>query len=327
MSGAPNLWRRHYRQFIYALVFLCVLLPMFFNVVCKVRVNDQTKGVFDAVEHLADMRHAAITNTEAQLAAARADTAKDTGLVARLDAHLARLRMNTNGVLLLSCDYAPDVGPELQPMSIAIMRHAFKNGAKVVLVSPCGPAAVQIALKDIDVATRQTTNWYSPRVEGRDYVFLGFRPGMFNLLMAMGENIASAYGTDNAGRKLETMPFMQGIRNYDDIELVVSVTGYVGVPETWLQVVKTKFKRPLGLGLTAVSVAEYYPYLQSGQIIGLLPGLRGAAEYETATGKPDIACRRMFSQVCSHLLVIALIVVGNIEFILARRAARSRHDA
>jgi hypothetical protein len=36
----------------------------------------------------------------------------------------------------------------------------------------------------------------------------------------------------------------------------------------------------VAVGVTAVMAADMYPYLQSGQLIGMLSGLKGAAEYE-----------------------------------------------
>lgn len=310
-------WQRHYRHIIYVLVFLCVLLPMFLPVKLRVNVSPPTRNVFNAVDTLAAARHDAITNLEAMIAA----TTNRTG-IARLKERLDRLRMNTNGVLMLSCDFAPDTAPELEPMAVAILRHAFARNVRVLALTPSTVTGVQLAEKIIGVAARQSTNLYSARVDGRDYLFLGFRPNMFQLLMAMGENISHAYVTDNAGRDLATQPFMRGIQNYNDIDLIVSITGYTGVPEMWIQVAHTRNKRPLGFGFTAVGVTDYYPYLHSKQIIGLLAGLRGAAEYEIASGLPDAACGRMFSQFCSHLLVIVLVIVGNIEFIYYRRRTR-----
>jgi hypothetical protein len=139
------------------------------------------------------------------------------------------------------------------------------------------------------------------------------------LLLAIGESIEEAFGTDNSGRPIGELPFMQSVDTYDDVELAITITGYVGVPETWLAAAKTRYNKSLAFGLTAVSVADYYPYIQSDQIVGLLAGLRGAAEYEQAIGVPDSACQRMLAQLFAHLLVAVLVLVGNVEFILRRR--------
>jgi hypothetical protein len=66
-------------------------------------------------------------------------------------------------------------------------------------------------------------------------------------------------------------------------------------------------------GCTAVSTPEYYPYLQSGQLRGLLGGMAGAAEYELARHeRQGAATRGMDAQSLAHLFVAICIVVGNL---------------
>ena len=76
--------------------------------------------------------------------------------------------------------------------------------------------------------------------------------------MQMGENIISAYESEYAGHDLNSLPIMKGIRNYGEIDAVVLLTGYVGMPEIWINVGKTKFGKDVGLGMTAVSAADYF---------------------------------------------------------------------
>jgi len=71
--------------------------------------------------------------------------------------------------------------------------------------------------------------------------------------------------------------------------------------------------------VTAVMGPENYPYLNSGQLKGLVAGLKGAAEYETLLGKPAIATRGMPAQSAVHILIIVLIVIGNILYLVEKR--------
>ncbi|MCB5247597.1 MAG: hypothetical protein LHW57_06195, partial [Candidatus Cloacimonetes bacterium] len=48
----------------------------------------------------------------------------------------------------------------------------------------------------------------------------------------------------------------------------------------WLTYARPKFGTNIAVGVTAVMAADQYPYLQTGQFIGMLSGLKGAAEYE-----------------------------------------------
>ncbi len=48
----------------------------------------------------------------------------------------------------------------------------------------------------------------------------------------------------------------------------------------WFTYARPKFGLNVAVGVTAVMAADMYPFLQSGQLIGMLAGLKGAAEYE-----------------------------------------------
>jgi hypothetical protein len=61
-----------------------------------------------------------------------------------------------------------------------------------------------------------------------------------------------------------------------------------------------------------VSAPEYYPYVQAGQLTGLLGGLSGAAEYEDLVGKRADAARGMDAQSVGHLMILVFIIAGNL---------------
>lgn len=313
MSTLSTSWlERNYRQIIYVLVVLCVLVPAFITVRLRLRPSAATRGLFEAVDGIPAARQAAIAALEKELAQSTTNNEA-------LAAHVTRLRQHTNGVLLISLDFDPSVAPELTPQAEIIIRHAFMRGIAVVAVTVANPLGAQLAQSIIERAAREPHGRYPIKRAGHDYVYLGFRPGYFNLILQMGEDFARAFGTDYAGTPVAEIPCMRGIKNLQDVDLVAVITGYVGTPETWLQVVKTKYNRPLGMGMTAVSVADYTPYVHSKQFVGLLPGLRGAAEYEMALEAPGAGTRGMLAQLATHLLIIVLIACGNLLFFFQRR--------
>jgi hypothetical protein len=62
----------------------------------------------------------------------------------------------------------------------------------------------------------------------------------------------------------------------------------------------------------------YYPFLDSGQMQGMLVGAKGAAELEILVDRPAKASRIMNVQSWAHLLIILLIVIGNLGYIFTR---------
>jgi hypothetical protein len=225
--------------------------------------------------------------------------------------------------LLLVFDYDPSTEPELAPMATAILRHCFARKIRVILYGglyPQGAGMAQLALEEVarefDVES------------GSDYAFLGYVPGVGAVILSIGEDIKNTFGRDYYGVDLDSLPMLAGVKNYDDIPLVVDMSGG-SVPQLWMLYAGARYGEDIGVGTTAVSAAQYYPFLQTGQFVGMLGGLKGAAEYEKLND--DLGVRQdrkratigMGSQSISHLLMIALIVLGNIGFFVAGRKRRS----
>ncbi len=311
-------WERHYRKITYIAVFLIVLAGMFKKAPLDLHVSAPTQGLYDTVAAIPEMRREAIARVEGELVDARAEQPPDEQEIQELEEHLGRLRMNTNGVLLICFDFDPGTAPELRPMAEAILHHVFRENIKVIGNVGYNVISAQLAQNIMENVASRPDAAYEPKAAGEHYIFLGYRPNAFMVYMQMGEDIITAYETDYAGNDLNTVPIMKGVRNYGEIEMIVNLTGYVGSPEMWMNVGKTKFNKHVGLGMTAVSAADYFPYIQSKQIVGLLSGLRGAAEYETAIHRPSVAVQRMRPQLYAHTLAIVLIVIGNVELLVSK---------
>ena len=84
---------------------------------------------------------------------------------------------------------------------------------------------------------------------------------------------------------------------------------------------------PLIYGCTAVMAVEAYPYLRSGQVQGMLNGLTGAGQYESLLNKPGFGSRMSASLSWAHFLILALIVLGNVAMVAARKRAAVRGAA
>ena len=221
-------------------------------------------------------------------------------------------------VILLSFDFEPGGKPELYPMAIALLRHGFQKNLKVLGVTlwPAGAGLAESALTQ--VAREQG------KERGKDFVFLGYAPGEANAVISMGQDFHAAFPTDYAGTKITEIPLLANVHSLRDIPYVLSLSvGFPGI-ETWYVYGKEKYGFELGGGCTAVSVPRFYPLLDTGQINGLLGGLRGAAEYELLIGKQGKAAAGMDAQSATHFLIIFLIVVCNTAYFLTGQAKARR---
>jgi hypothetical protein len=119
-----------------------------------------------------------------------------------------------------------------------------------------------------------------------------------------------------------TLPLMKGVKDIKSIGLVIEVTGLSGMTETWIGLIQGPYRTPFASAYTAVMAPGYYPFLDSGQMKGMLVGAKGAAEMETLVHRPGKATAIMNVQSWAHVLIIALIIIGNLGYVLARARAQ-----
>jgi hypothetical protein len=201
------------------------------------------------------------------------------------------------------------------PMTRTALRQLWQKNCKVVVTVlwPGGPGLVDRVIAE--VATEFPGKRY-----GVDWVNLGYKPGNEAVMVLMGQGILTAFPYDYRGNPTPSLPIMQRARSYADFPLLVSISsGYPGTKE-WVQQVQARFHLPMVAGVTAVSVPEFYPYIQSGQLAGMLGGMAGAAEYEQLRAETDgDATRGMGAQSLAHVFVALCIVMGNVVHRSARR--------
>jgi hypothetical protein len=163
--------------------------------------------------------------------------------------------------VMLSFDYGPSSEPELNPMSAAIMRHLFMREVRVMVVAIFPLGGVQIAIREVARITSEFDLEY-----GVDYVNLGYKDGGQAPMKAMGVSIQDVFPADVETTPTEGMPIVEDVRNYGDIEVVITLaTGIIG--EWWANLVNAQFGVDVAVGCTAVSAPKYYAYLRSGQMI------------------------------------------------------------
>ena len=131
--------------------------------------------------------------------------------------------------------------------------------------------------------------------------------------------------------KTDAIEILDGVKSLKDYPLVVVLTGGTTGVQWWLMYAKERIGLNMGGGCTGDSAMQVYPFLQSGQLCGLIPGIKGAAEYETLldedrVDEPGAGTRRMVPQTMGHLVIILFVLIGNAAYMAKRRKGRRRPD-
>ncbi len=235
-------------------------------------------------------------------------------------------KLNEGDIIFLGIDYDPNALAELHPMSYAIAEQAFRKKLRVIFVtlSQNGPGMADQAIRDISDSVKLDKTYNGVFYPGReikngiDYVFLGYKPYPALVILGMGQNFRIPFPSDYYGTPLDSIPMMKGVMNYDQVKCVIDFAAG-NVADMWISYGQGRYNFPLALGMTGVMGADYYPYLNSGQIFGIMGGLLGAAQYEKLADNPGPAIDGMRIQVYAHIVIILFIIIGNIGFLVSRR--------
>lgn len=237
--------------------------------------------------------------------------------------------LRPGSIVLVAIDYDPNNLAELHPMTYALVEHCWRRKVKTIFtsLSQNGPGMADQAIRDISDSLKQDQTYNGELFKGRevvngvDYTFLGYKPYYALVILGMGQDFRLPFPADYYGTPLDSIPMMRGVLNYDQVACVIDVSGG-NITDAWISYGQGRFNFPLALGLTGVMTAQYYPFLGSGQVFGIMGGLLGAAQYEALADNPGRAKDGMKVQLWAHMVIILFILIGNVGFFASRRRQR-----
>lgn len=227
-------------------------------------------------------------------------------------------KLQAGDKMLMAFDYSIGGGPDVDPQAQVVLAHALSRGVKVV--------AVAFVDTGLSYAVKAIEKWESAgKVYGTDILLLGYAPGVEPAISAFAQSITTVFPTEARGKPTSSYPIMDGIETAGDFQLIAQFATGIPGPAEWIRQVVTRYKVPLGCGVVAVMGPQNAPYLQSGQLVGLLGGgLKSAAEYEIAVKMPGAATAAMDAQSMGHMVIVLFVVLGNLLFLSERREQKVR---
>ncbi len=220
--------------------------------------------------------------------------------------------LSPGSTIIVSFDHEASALPEIRPLALAVLRHAFSRNVRVI------GTALLAEGTGVGYRLMQQTAREFGKDYGSDWVYLGFKPQYIAAILSMGESFSRTYPEDYLGQVYSDLPLLNDINTYDDIAGVVSVADG-SLTTHWIEYAGSRYNVKIAGAVTAAMITTYDPYLASGQMDAMVGGLRGAAEYEKLIKTGGGGERGMLAQTVSHLYVLALIVVGNLAYFLTRR--------
>ena len=233
--------------------------------------------------------------------------------------------------VLVSFEYGASTKPEIHPMAVAVLQHLFGRGVKVYTV-PLWPEGLMMAKYSLEEVVE--SNLFNIN-EHIDYVSLPYKAGGEVIIRGIATDLRSVFTQDVNNILLNEIQMMEGVNKVSDFDLVFDLSAGVPGNAEWVQFACDEHKVPLTSGCTSIMVTDAIPYVESGQIKGILAGMPGAAEYEQmvfnyliqnddfivkdAIIQAGKATSRMSAQSIAHVIMVLFIILGNISYYIIRK--------
>jgi len=227
--------------------------------------------------------------------------------------------------VLLSFDFDPAMAPEVQPMANAVTRHCMVKGHKIIFMSlfATGQGLLTQSLGQI------MREEFPEKADGVDYVNIGYKAGNEGVLNVIVSDFKKMFPADVNSVPYDSIEVFDGIRSCKDVDFIFSIGGGKPGVKEWVLFVGDPGRVPIAGGVAAVVAPQMYPYYPK-QLLGIMGGIKGAAEYESELIRryPRFAdveapgLRMMGPQTLAHLVIMAFIVLGNVSYFVGRRRER-----
>jgi len=218
--------------------------------------------------------------------------------------------------VLIDVRFSPASAGEMVPAYSSMLAHLLKKpGVRVAwfVTSLSGAIYADDGIRMFEAAGK---------VYGKDIAQMGFLAGEETAIAAVSQDIFKAFPSDSRGTKSDQLEVLKGIKNAKDFALVLNMSdGGLG-PLGWVRQANMPFGTKVISLLSQVMVPSAIPYYQAKQVVGLVSGLQGGAEYEQMLGTPGRGMASMGAQTFGHLYLVALVILANISYLVTRGASK-----
>lgn len=168
--------------------------------------------------------------------------------------------------------------PESRGLLTAVLQHIWNRpGVGYVLVgtNPDDP----MFLTGVINGLQNPQN----KVYGKDWVNLGYLPGEEIAFAAVAKDIKGAVKADFSGNPLTRSPLLDKVNSAPDFALLVA-TPQGGQVEEIMRQFYTPYHMKIIMVGPAFTIPLAQPFYRAGQLVSVLGGLSGGAEYEKLMG-------------------------------------------
>lgn len=234
--------------------------------------------------------------------------------------------------VLLESDWTNSTRGESSGQFDAVLRILMRKKVKVAIYSTADAQAPQVARDEIRVVNElEKAAGGTPLVPFEDYVIMGFFPGAEGTLNGIQNNVIATFSgkkdfpPGSPPRDVIQSPVFNGIKSLSDFKYMIVITA----SNTSVVTIERIKKVPLMFMVTGVMTPETRNYYSSGQIVGLVGGVKGVYDLEGLMEKGFPGQTNKGKGTAYYLslhfalgLLIFVVILGNVAMFLAGKKAR-----
>lgn len=233
--------------------------------------------------------------------------------------------------VLVAVDFAPGYSGEMRLAATGVIQRMMARGLRIAMVStqPSGPVLAEGLVQQAFAGQEEMQAQY---LEREWYINLGYLPGEVISLQELVNSPQQALkygisaGLDN--HLVWDSGVLRGIQSLDDFSAVLLLVDTVETSRGWIEQVQPGLgSTPFLIVSSAQAAPMLKPYVQSGQVQGLLSGVAGGISYEETILKPDgdRSATWLANQFGLGAAILILLIAALIDSI-SSLAGRSRPD-
>jgi hypothetical protein len=235
--------------------------------------------------------------------------------------------------VLIQTDWTTSTRGESAGQFKSLMRILMSRHIKFCIFSAGDPQAPQVARDYIDIVNNERkSHGDKPYERWNDYVVAGYFPGAEAISNSIQNNFKTAFqdkkdkDPNGTPTPIFESPVLKGVDRVSDFSAMILVTGSntSNIAIERIKAVK------LSMMVTGVMGPETQVYYDSGQLVGLVTGLKGLYDMESLMNKdPQFSKEKNLDQGAAYYptlhialaLMIAAVIIGNVGMFMSKRRA------
>jgi hypothetical protein len=218
-------------------------------------------------------------------------------------------------VILFDIGYGSGGYPSLGPGNIAAFHQMFEKGHILVIMSTSLEGSMMYPL--IMDGVKPESNYGA--VYGEDYIYLGYIAGEQTAMAGVLGDVKAIVTNDYNNNPISSYSIMDDINEPEDYDIIAYITTAGGTAEGWVYQASGQYDLPILGGCLSMMTTSIKPYYDSGQLLGIMDGVKGAADLEFITGHPGAAIRSSDILSFTQTLVLIFIVIGNVAYWMGKQ--------